>query len=335
MKKALVLGAGGFIGTHLVSRLKSEGFWVRGVDIKNPEFSETDADEFIIGDLRDPDVVARVVFAPMQISLSDKEQSFDEVYQLAADMGGAEKIFTGTSDADIMHNSGLININVAKASVKASIKKIFYSSTACIYPKHIQEDPNNAGLKESDAYPANPDSPYGFEKIFSEILYEAYNRNYQLEIRMARFHNIYGTLSSWKGDRAKSPAAICRKVAETPDGGEMEIFGDGEQTRSFLYIESCLDGIRRLMDSDFILPINIGSDEMISINKLAYMVMNFANKEIKIKHIEGPLGVRGRNSNNDLIFKELGWKPHTPSLEEGMKKLYTWVNSQVEKDKLK
>lgn len=318
MKIALVCGAGGFIGNHLVRRLKSEGFWVRGVDIKKPEFSETAADEFIIGDLRDPRVCENILDRP-----------FDEVYQLAADMGGAGYIFSGEHDADVMHNSATINLNIAYYSNKIKVNKIFYSSSACIYPQENQLDPENPKCSEDSAYPANPDSEYGWEKLFSERMYLSFNRNYNLNVRIARFHNIFGPEGAWTGGRDKAPAAVCRKVAEAKDGGEIEIWGDGRQTRSFLYIDECLEGMRRLMDSDFIGPVNIGSEEMVTINQLAEMTMEIAEKKLTLKHIPGPLGVRGRNSDNNLIERKLDWKPHF-GLKDGMAITYTWVNKQVE-----
>ena len=317
MKKALVCGAGGFIGGHLVKRLKKRGYWVKGVDIKHHEYAKTNADEFVIGDLRDSKLVADVIDNP-----------FDEVYQLAADMGGAGFIFSGENDADIMHNSAMINLNVVEASVKKAVHKIFYSSSACIYPERNQLDSENPNCKENTAYPAEPDSDYGWEKLFSERFYLAANRNYGIDIRIARFHNIFGPEGCWNNGREKAPAAICRKVAETSDGGEIEMWGDGRQTRSFLYIDECLEGVQRLMESQFIGPINIGSDEMVSINQLAKMTMRIAGKRQKIKHIAGPLGVRGRNSDNNLIFEKLHWKPNIP-LIEGMTKTHKWIENQV------
>ena len=290
MKKVLVCGAGGFIGSHLVKKLKKEGHWVRGVDLKYPQFSETEADDFVIGDLRD-----------LQICWYVLDQKFDEVYQLAADMGGAGFVFTGDNDADIMHNSATINLNMLDTCFKRNIKKIFYSSSACMYPEYNQMDPDNPKTAEDSAYPANPDSEYGWEKLFSERLYLNFHRNYGMEVRIARFHNIFGPEGSWNDGREKAPAAMCRKVAETTDGGEIEMWGDGEQTRSFLYIDSCLEGVERLMKSDFIGPVNIGSEEMVTINKLVEIVMDIAGKKLYIKHIPGPLGVRGRNSDNKLI----------------------------------
>lgn len=321
MKKALVCGAGGFIGSHLVKRLKKEGYWIRGIDLKYSEFSKTKADDFIIGDLRNPDICHYVV-----------DQPFDEVYQLAADMGGAGYVFIGDNDADIMHNSALINLNMLEACYKRNAKKIFYASSACIYPTYNQADPNNPKTTENSAYPANPDSEYGWEKLFSERLYLSFHRNYNMDIRIARFHNIFGPEGSWNDGREKAPAAFCRKVAETPDGGEIEMWGDGEQTRSFLYIDECLEGVYRLMKSDFIGPINIGSEEMVNINELAKMVMDIAGKKLSIKHISGPLGVRGRNSDNKLIKEKLGWEPKYP-LRKGLKKTYSWIKKQVEKEK--
>ena len=321
VKTALVCGAGGFIGSHLVKRLKREGYWVRGVDLKYPRYSKTEADDFCIGDLRDPDLVRRVI-----------DRGFDEVYQLAADMGGAGFIFTGENDAEIMHNSVLINLNVLDESYKRNVKKIFYSSSACVYPEYAQEDPGVEGLKEASAYPAEPDSEYGWEKLFSERLYLSFKRNKGMDVRIARFHNIYGPEGSWNDGREKAPAAMCRKVIMSESNGEIEIWGDGEQTRSFLYVDECLEGVRRLMNSDYSGPVNIGSDEKVSINELVKIVSNIANKQINIKHIEGPLGVRGRNSENSLIEEKLGWRPNYP-LREGMKKTYSWIQSQIDNKK--
>jgi GDP-D-mannose 3',5'-epimerase len=328
MKTALVCGAGGFIGTHLVRKLKREGAWVRGVDLKYPEFSKTQADDFVIGDLRDPAVCQKVLTVP-----ADRGGFFDEVYQLAADMGGAGYIFTGEHDADVMHNSAQINLNMSYYGQKAGIKKIFYSSSACIYPRRNQLDPNNPMCSEDSAYPADPDSDYGWEKLFSERLYFAFHRNYGLDIRVARFHNIFGEETAWTGGRDKAPAAVCRKVAEAKDGGEIEIWGDGNQTRSFLYIDECLEGISRFMKTeDFMGPLNIGSEEMITINQLTEMVMEIAGKKLTIKHVPGPMGVKGRNSHNELIRKKLNWEP-SMKLKDGMAEMYKWVLEQVEKSK--
>jgi nucleoside-diphosphate-sugar epimerase len=319
-KTALVCGAGGFIGSHLVKKLKKEGFWVRGVDLKYPEFSKTGADDFIIGDLRDPDVCKNIL-----------DRQFDEVYQLAADMGGAGYIFTGEHDADVMHNSATINLNMLHFGEKAKIRKIFYSSSACIYPEYNQVDPENPKCSEESAYPAAPDSEYGWEKLFSERLYFAYKRNYNMNVRVARFHNIFGPEGTWTGGKEKAPAAMCRKIASAKNGGEIEIWGDGKQTRSFLYIDECLAGISRLMDSTtFFGPVNIGSEEMVSINLLAEIVMGIAGKSIKLKHIDGPLGVRGRNSDNKLIREKLNWAPSEP-LKNGLTKTYSWIEEQVSK----
>jgi|TARA_A100000171_G_scaffold52444_1_gene70823 GDP-D-mannose 3',5'-epimerase len=321
MKKALVLGAGGFIGNHLVTRLKKEGYWVRGVDLKSPEYQEeSDADEFIGGDLKYISVVNAAFYLP-------NNESFDEVYQLAADMGGAGYIFTGENDANVMHNSAMINLNVAQKAVEKKVGKIFYSSSACMYPEHNQLDPNNPNCEESSAYPANPDSEYGWEKLFSERLYLAYNRNYGLDVRIARFHNIFGPKGTWDGGKEKAPAAMCRKVlmAET----EIEIWGDGEQTRSFLYIDECLEGVRRLMESDCLEPVNIGSDEMVTINQLVDIACSIEGKDIKKKHIDGPLGVRGRNSDNKFIHSKIGWSPNYP-LSKGIEKTYNWIKTQLD-----
>lgn len=319
MKTALVLGAGGFIGSHLVTKLKKERFWVRGVDLKYPEFSPTSADNFVIGDLREPDLCMSIL-----------DQDFDEVYQLAADMGGAGYIFTGEHDADVMNNSATINLNVLHFGQKTGIKKIFYSSSACIYPEYNQMDPDNPKCSEESAYPAKPDSEYGWEKLFSERLYFSYFRNYGIDVKIARFHNIFGPEGTWQGGREKAPAAICRKIAMAEENGEIEIWGDGNQTRSFLYIDECLFGIRKLMDStNFRGPVNIGSEEMVSINKLAEIIMKVAKKPINLRHIPGPLGVRGRNSDNNLIREKLEWAPSQP-LSIGISLTYNWIEKQVE-----
>lgn len=317
-KRVLVCGAGGFIGSHLVRRLKDEGHWVRGVDLKETEFSPTAADDFVLGDLRDPNVCDAAV-----------DGGFAEVYQLAADMGGAGFVFTGENDADIMHNSALINLNMLHSSHRGAVDRIFYSSSACIYPEHNQLDPDNPNCEEASAYPANPDSEYGWEKLFSERLYLTFARNFGMEVRVARYHNIFGPEGTWTGGREKAPAAICRKVAEAEDGGEIEIWGDGLQTRSFLYVDECVEGSIRLMRSDFQGPVNIGSDEMVTINRLAEMVMEVAEKDLTLKHIPGPLGVRGRNSDNRLIEQELGWRPAEP-LATGLARTYQWINDEVE-----
>ena len=319
MKKALVCGAGGFIGSHLVKRLKSEGYWVRGVDLKRPEFSDTEADDFILGDLRNPVVCQAAVTINTAF-----EKDFDEVYQLAADMGGAGFVFTGENDADIMHNSALINLNILELNHK--YKKIFYSSSACMYPEHNQLDPDNPNCSEDSAYPANPDSEYGWEKLFSERLYLAYARNKGVDVRIARFHNIFGEEGTWDGGREKAPAALCRKIIKSD--GEIEMWGDGKQTRSFLYIDECVEGVRRLMESDFKEPVNIGSEEMISINNFAFLISDIENKDIVINHIEGPTGVAGRNSDNRMIQEKLGWSPSQP-LMVGIRKTYMWIKEQV------
>jgi GDP-D-mannose 3',5'-epimerase len=319
-KNALVLGAGGFIGGHLANKLKQEGFWVRGVDLKHHEYQGLFVDDFVIGDLREPKIVEAIFDRP-----------FDEVYQLAADMGGAGYIFTGEHDADVMHNSATINLNVLRYGQKAGIEKIFYSSSACIYPLRNQLDPDNPKCAENSAYPADPDSEYGWEKLFSERLYFSFQRNYGLNVRVARFHNIFGPYGSWNNGKEKAPAAVCRKVAVAKDGGEIEIWGDGKQTRSFLYINECLEGVRKLMDSEsFFGPVNIGSEEMVTINHLAEIVMSLAGKKLTIKHIPGPTGVRGRNSDNKLINEKLGWAPSLP-LRAGLEKTYIWIKEQSEK----
>jgi nucleoside-diphosphate-sugar epimerase len=321
MKTALVLGAGGFIGGHLVTRLKNRGYWVRGVDIKEHEYKKSEADEFLLLDLRDS--------INVEAALKLNNETFDEIYQLAADMGGAGYIFTGEHDADVMHNSAIINLNVANSAVQyKKMPKIFYSSSACIYPEYNQLDPNNPNCSEDSAYPAAPDSEYGWEKLFSERMYLAYNRNYGLPIRIGRFHNIFGPYGSWNNGKEKAPAAICRKVASAEEGRSIEIWGDGKQTRSFLYIDECLDTIEKFMKSDFLGPMNIGSEEMVSINELANRVMSIANKNVTIQNKPGPEGVRGRNSDNTLMREKLNWAPSAP-LNEGLKKTYEWINSMV------
>ena len=326
MKKALVCGAGGFIGSHLVRRLKSEGYWVRGIDLKLPEYSKTEADEFTIGDLRNPSVVTTVLHTNQTWG-----KGFDEIYQLAADMGGAGYIFSGENDANVMHNSATINLHVASAASKFKHKpKIFYSSSACMYPAYNQEDPLNPKCSEDSAYPAAPDSEYGWEKLFSERLFLAYARNCGLEVRIARYHNVFGPEGTWKGGREKAPAALCRKVAETASGGVIDVWGSGSQTRSFLYIDECVEGTLRLMHSNFTGPVNIGSDEMISINDLVKMIARISGKDIKVNNIAGPTGVAGRNSDNTLIKQKIDWAP-SQGLEVGIKKTYEWIKKMVEK----
>ncbi|MEC9344700.1 MAG: NAD-dependent epimerase/dehydratase family protein [Pseudomonadota bacterium] len=321
MRTALVCGAGGFIGHHLVKRLKREGFWVRGVDLKFPRYEPTAADDFAVGDLRDQGFVRAVV-----------DRSFDEVYQLAADMGGAGYIFTGEHDADVMHNSATINLNVCDAAYKRNVRRIFYSSSACMYPAYNQEDPDNPQCAEDSAYPAAPDSEYGWEKLFSERLYLAYQRNYGMQVRVARYHNIFGPLGSWNDGREKAPAALCRKVAMAKDGEKIEIWGDGLQTRSFLFIDECLEGTIRLMRSDWTGPVNIGSDEMVSINQLVDMISGIAGKSLGKSHIPGPTGVRGRNSDNRLIAERLQWRP-SMELVDGLRQTYAWISEQVAKSR--
>ncbi len=329
MKKAVVMGAGGFIGSHMVKRLKLDGYWVRGVDLKNTEFSETHADDFVIGDLRDPLVVENVI-----------EKDMDLLYQFAADMGGAGYIFTGDNDANVMHNSGLINLNVVHESVKKNVKKVFYSSSACMYPAYNQEDPDNPMCSEDSAYPAAPDSEYGWEKLFSERLYMAFARNYGLNVRIGRFHNIFGPEGTWEGGKEKAPAAMCRKAALTNEGQKLEVWGDGLQTRSFLYIDECIEAVERLMASDFTQPINIGSEEMVQINQLAQIAIDLSDKNISIENLQGkafeekygfpvPEGVRGRNSDNKLFRDNIGWEPNYP-LAKGMEKTFKWIKKQIE-----
>ena len=341
-RTALVLGAGGFIGSHMVKRLRSEGYWVRGVDLKRPEFSETKANEFIQGDLRDPTFVRRVIrfkgyLGNFYASVPDRYHTgFDEIYQFAADMGGAGFVFTGENDADIMHNSVTINLNVLEEQRKfnetvGNNTKIFYSGSACMYPEHNQLDPDNPDCREESAYPANPDSEYGWEKLFSERLYFAYHRNHGIPVRVTRYHNIFGPEGTWEGGREKAPAAICRKVALLSEqGGSIEVWGDGLQTRSFLYIDECIEASYRLMQSDFIGPVNIGSEEMVTINELVDTAARVSGKTVEKNHIDGPLGVRGRNSNNDVVRRELNWD-YSQSLEEGIRKTYNWISEQIAK----
>lgn len=317
MKSALVCGAGGFMGHHLVTRLKRDGYWVRGADLEHPAYARTDADDFIIADLREKGLCSAVI-----------DRGFDEIYQLAADMGGAGYIFTGEHDVEIMRNSALINLHVLEVASQRRCRRIFYSSSACIYPAHNQQDPGAPVTRESSAYPANPDSEYGWEKLFSERLYCAYGRDLGIETRVARFHNIFGPLGTWTGGKEKAPAAICRKIAEAPDDGEIEIWGDGEQTRSFLYVDECVEGITRLMRSDFDKPVNIGSEEMVSINQLVAMVQRVAGKRVRVRHVAGPTGVRGRNSDNALIREVLGWEPRQ-ALIDGLATTYAWIDALV------
>ena len=318
MKTALVLGAGGFIGGHIVNRLKKNGYWVRGVDIKKCEFETTQADDFLLGDLREQYVVRSAV-----------DRGFDEVYQLAADMGGAGYINTNLYDADVMHNSAIINLNVLDAAHRRLIPKVFFSSSACVYNEHLQLDTQHPDCREESVYPAYPDSEYGWEKLFTERLIMSYNRQHGMENKVARFHNIFGPNGTWQGGREKAPAAICRKIAYAKDGDEIEVWGDGEQTRSFLFIDDCVEGVMRLMKhKTFNGPVNIGSEQLISINDLVSVVAKIAKKDIKIKHIDGPQGVRGRNSNNDLIQEKLKWKP-SQDLKKGLTVTYNWINNQV------
>lgn len=330
MKNALVLGGGGFIGSHMVKRLKSEGFWVRAVDLKRPEFSATLADDFIVGDLRDANLVSTIM----------EDKTWDEVYQFAADMGGAGFVFTGENDADIMHNSAMVNLNIAhEATRKNNVKRIFYSSSACMYPEHNQLDPDNPNCTEDSAYPANPDSEYGWEKLFSERLFLAFLRNHHLNVRVARYHNIFGPEGTWQGGREKAPAAMCRKAAMTPDGGSIEVWGSGNQTRSFLFIDECIEATIRFMRGDFAGPVNIGSEEMISINDFAKMAIKISGKNLSIHNIDGqeffdkyghkcPIGVNGRNSDNTLYEEKVGWRVSQP-LIKGMEETYNWIEEQV------
>ena len=318
IRKALVCGAGGFIGSHMVKRLRAEGYWVRGADLKNTEYSPSEANDFVIADLRLRESWDAIL-----------DEGMDEVYQFAADMGGAGYIFTGENDAHVMHNSAMINLNAADFSAHRKVKKIFYSSSACMYPAYNQEDPNNPKCAEETAYPAAPDSEYGWEKLFSERMYLAFGRNYGLNVRIARFHNIFGPEGTWQGGKEKAPAALIRKVAEQPDGGQIEMWGDGLQTRSFLYIDECIEAVRRLMESSFQGPVNIGSEEMVTINQMAEMIMNIAGKKLSIKHIPGPTGVRGRNSDSKLLREELKWEP-SQSLFDGLSKTYPWIHSQMQ-----
>ena len=329
MKQVLVLGAGGFIGGHLCKKLKKEGCFVRGVDIKNHSYFNEDemCHEFFIGDLRDKNFTSRIMWAPNQTSVG--VNSFDEVYQLAADMGGAGYINTGDNDASVMYNSTMINLNVLDESIKKGIKKIFFSSSACVYPEFNQEDEMNPNCEENSVYPAQPDSNYGWEKLYGERLYMSYNKNFGLDIRIGRLHNIFGPYGTYKGGKEKSPAALCRKVAEAT-GNTIDVWGDGNQTRSFLHILECLIGIEKLMESDYIQPMNIGSEEIISINDLAYMIITISGKDLTIKNIDGPIGVRGRNSDNKLIKKILKWSPDTP-LYYGIKNTYNWIKEEIKK----
>jgi nucleoside-diphosphate-sugar epimerase len=321
MKKILVLGAGGFIGTHLVEKLKEQGHYVIGADLHYPLYDETKADEFIIADLRVHSNVDHVI-----------RSDTDEIYQLAADMGGAGYIFTGEHDADIMHNSATINLNVLDVMRKKGIKKVFYSSSACMYPSHNQEDPLNPLLSEESAYPANPDSEYGWEKLFSERLYMTYAKNYGITSRIARFHNIFGPRGSWNNGKEKAPAALCRKVAMCEDGGTIDVWGPGNQTRSFLFIDECVEGMQRIMASDYDKPLNLGSTRMISINQLVLLIAKLNGKNVSIRNIDGPRGVMGRNSDNKLISETIDWTPDE-DLEAGLIKTYNWINEQITLDK--
>ncbi len=320
MKSALVLGGGGFIGTHLVDRLKDEGYYVRAVDLKEPSFSKSRADDFIIGDLTVPDVVSH--------AFTNRMLRFDEVYQLAADMGGAGYIFTGENDANVMTNSALINLLVAKNATQYGVGTLFYSSSACIYPEYNQLDPLNPNCKEDSAYPAAPDSEYGWEKLFSERMYLSYKRNFDLNVHIARYHNVFGPLGTYAGGKEKAPAALCRKVLTAANGSSIDIWGDGEQTRSFLYIDDCIEGTLQLARSGCVGPYNIGSEEMISINDFAEMIIDLSGKTLSINHIDGPLGVKGRSSDNEKVSKELGWEP-SMTLHEGITKTYEWIGKEL------
>ena len=317
MRTALVCGAGGFIGSHLVKRLSRDGFWVRGADQKYPEYAETAADDFALGDLRDQAFCARAL-----------DRRFDEVYQLAADMGAAGYIYTG---ANVMHNSATINLNVADLCRQHKVGRVFYSSSACMYPAYNQEDPDNPRCSEDSAYPAAPDSEYGWEKLFSERLYLAYARNYGIEARIARYHNIFGPDGTWTGGREKAPAALCRKVAAARSGDAIEVWGDGRQTRSFLYVDECVEGTIRLMRSGCGAPVNIGSEEMVNVNELVDLIADIAGKRIEKRHMDGPQGVRGRNSDNRLIRERLGWAPSQP-LRAGLERTYAWIESQLRRN---
>ena len=312
-KSALVCGAGGFIGGHLVNRLKQDGYWVRGVDLKAHEHARTQADDFTIGDLRNKDLVDHIV-----------DRQFDEVYQLAADMGGAGYLFTGDNDANVMHNSALINLNVLDTCRKRDIGRVFYSSSACVYPEYNQEDPDNPNCAEDTVYPADPDSDYGWEKLFSERLYLAYNRNFDMECRVARYHNIFGPEGTWTGGKEKVPAALCRKVATALSGDSIEVWGDGLQTRSFLFVDDSIEATTRLLRSDFEGPVNIGSSDMISINNFARLVIDVSGKELTITNVPGPQDVRGRTSDNRLILEKLNWAPQH-ALRDAITQTYAWI----------
>jgi GDP-D-mannose 3', 5'-epimerase len=332
MKTALVFGGGGFIGSHLVKRLKKEGFWVRSVDLKKPMFSESLADDFIVGDLRYPSVMQKAMRAPNQESHKDDKNSFDEVYQLAADMGGAGYIFTGDNDANVMTNSATVNLLTCQYATLFNAKRVFYSSSACVYPEYNQMDPDNPKCEESSAYPAAPDSEYGWEKLFSERIYFAYNRNHNLNVRVARYHNIYGPEGTYKDGKEKAPAALCRKIAEASSEDTIEVWGTGKQTRSFLYIDDCVDATIKLIRSDnFMGPVNIGSEEMISINNFAKMIATLSGKNITVNNIPGPTGVNGRNSDNRLIKEKLNWEPKY-NLLEGITLTYEWIQKQTQND---